>query len=263
MAHLPKVGIEWLELPIRTAGTPAFFGDEPLVTTASTPKDIAALKSRISDRGLRLSSCNVTSGNPLDWKVLDIIKTKLDLAKAFEVELVVGGAGEAESERERDVLLRHLENLGEYARQLGITYCFETHPGLCQHPDSMRELMERLDHPHLKLNFDTGNILYYNENLDVCEALKAVRNHVRHVHLKDTSGRYRDWYFPALGAGGAVDFARVKQLLDEVDYQGPYSLEIEGIEGEPELTLADYESRIAESLAHLRHIGFIRNSSGM
>ena len=27
--------------------------------------------------------------------------------------------------------------------------------------------MERLNHPHLKLNFDTGNVLYYNEGLDV------------------------------------------------------------------------------------------------
>jgi inosose dehydratase len=61
-----------------------------------------------------------------------------------------------------------------------------------------------------------------------------------------------------LGAGGAVDFAHTKELLDEVGYTGPYSLEIEGIQGEPELSLADYQMRLAESLAHLKHCGFLR-----
>lgn len=256
MAHLPKVGIQWLELPIRTAGARAFFGDEPLVTTKSTQNDLEKLKARIADAGLRVCSCNITSGNPLDPKILDIIKTKLELAKTFDVDLVVGGSGEAETQHDREVLYRHLEAIGEYAARLNITYCFETHPGVCQYPDSMRALMDCLNHPHLKLNFDTGNILYYNQNLDVADALKSVRTHVRHVHLKDTNGRFRDWHFPALGAGGAVDFARIKQLLDEIDYAGPYSLEIEGIEGEPELRLADYQNRIAESIAHLRRCGF-------
>jgi inosose dehydratase len=254
--HLPKVGIEWLELPIRTAGTRPFFGDQPLVTTESTLKDIADLKSRIAEAGLRLASCNITTGNPLDPKVLTIIKKKLDLAQVFEVDLVVGGAGEAETETERDVLYQHLQAIGDHAAGLGITYCFETHPGLCQHPDSMRDLMERLRHPHVGLNFDTGNILYYNQNLDVGEALRSVRKFVRHVHLKDTNGQYKAWHFPALGAGGAVDFAQVKHLLDEVGYDGPYSLEIEGIQGEPELALADYQDRIAASLDHLKRCGF-------
>ena len=83
-----------------------------------------------------------------------------------------------------------------------------------------------------------------------------MREHVRHVHLKDTNGRYHDWHFPALGAGGAVDFAGLKHILDEVNYAGPYSLEIEGIAGEPELSLADYQTRIADSLAHLKRCGF-------
>jgi inosose dehydratase len=257
LAHLPKIGVEWLELPIRTAGAPAFFGDEPLVTTDAMPADVTNLRRRIAHAGLRLSSCNVTSGNPLDPKVPEITLKKLNLAASFQVALVVGGAGEAETVAEGEVLYRHLRAIGDHAARLGLVYCFETHPGLCQHPDSMREAMKRLDHPHLKLNFDTGNLLYYNENIDVAEALNQVRDHVRHVHLKDTNGTYREWHFPALGAGGAVDFARVKQLLDEVDYTGPYSMEIEGIEGEPELSLADYQNRIADSVTHLKRCGFL------
>lgn len=259
LEHLPQIGIEWLELPIRTAGAPAFFGDEPLMTTAANSTEIQALKQRIADAGLKVSTCNVTSGNPLDPQVLDITLAKLKLAVEFDVEWIVGGAGEADSETDHETLFRHLMQIGDRAGELGLVYCFETHPGVCQHPDSMRETMERLDHPHLKLNFDTGNVLYYNRDLNVADALKHVREHVRHAHLKDTNGRYQEWHFPALGAGGAVDFAQVKTLLDEVNYTGPYSLEIEGIEGEPEQSLSDYQNRMAESMAHLKSCGYVRN----
>ena len=257
LEHLPQIGVKWLELPIRTAGTPAFFGDDPLITTAASPAEIRELKHRIAGAGLNVSSVNVTSGNPLDPKVLEITLAKLEIAAKFEVELAVGGAGEAETASDRETLFNHLRQIGERAEALGMTYCFETHPGLCQHPDSMIETMHRLDHPRLKLNFDTGNVLYYNENITVPDALKKVREHVRHVHLKDTNGKYREWHFPALGAGGAVDFRSVKALLDEVNYEGPYSLEIEGTLGEPERSLADYENRMAESIAHLKRCGYI------
>ncbi len=37
-----------------------------------------------------------------------------------------------------------------------------------------------------------------------------VKHLVRNVHLKDNRGGFEDWYFPAVGDGGAVDFARVR-----------------------------------------------------
>ena len=48
-----------------------------------------------------------------------------------------------------------------------------------------------------------------NQDLNAGEALKQVRKYVRHMHLKDTNGQYQKWHFPALGEGGAVDFAQV------------------------------------------------------
>jgi L-ribulose-5-phosphate 3-epimerase len=74
--------------------------------------------------------------------------------------------------------------------------------------------------------------------------------------LKDSRGGFEDWYFPALGEGGAVDFARVRQALDGVGFIGPYTIEIEGIGGEPEPGLEERHNRIARSVAHLRACGF-------
>lgn len=257
IARLADSGIRHLEMPIRTANVPTFFGDTPLVTEQSSASEMESVRRHIADAGLAVSSCNVTSGNPQERQVVEVTKKKLDAAAAFSVSLVVGGAGEADTNQDRGTLLEHLVEIGDHAASLGITYCFETHPGLCMHADGMLRTVSELRHAHLRLNFDTGNILYYNDGADVLESLRMVRDHVAHVHLKDTNGVYKAWHFPALGAGGAVDFAAVKQLLDEVEYDGPYSLEIEGIEGEPPLTVEQHQQRIAESIIHLQQCGFI------
>ena len=94
--------------------------------------------------------------------------------------------------------------------------------------------MSDVDHPHVRLNFDTGNIAYYNQGADPCDELEQVKHLVRNVHLKDNRGGFEDWYFPAVGDGGSVDFDAVREILDGVGFAGPYTIEIEGIGGEPE-----------------------------
>lgn len=259
---LPSAGVGYVELPIRTAGVPSFFGDEPLVTTESSLDDLDDVLRRLEAQGLKLSSCNITSGNPLDAAVVGTTMRKLDLASHLGVELVVGGAGEVENDGDLPTLYRHLEQIGDRAGELGIVYCFETHPGLCQHHYGMLETMQALDHLHLRLNFDTGNIHYYNEHVNGEIALAKVCHHVRHMHLKDSEGEFGQWNFPALGDGGAVDFVRVLEIMRPLEFHGPYSLEIEGVANEGELPLETYHQRIVDSLEHLRHCGFFDASAG-
>ncbi|MBT6157493.1 MAG: sugar phosphate isomerase/epimerase [Planctomycetaceae bacterium] len=254
--QMAAAGIHHVELPIRTAGVDSPFGDQPFVTTAATLDDLKDADQLLQRHGVSASSCNVSSGNPLDPEVVAITQRKLDLAKHFGVSLVVGGAGEASSPEELETLHGNLREIGDHAGRLGITYCFETHPGICQHHRGMLDTMQALDHPHLKLNFDTANILYYNENVVSETALAKVCHHVRHIHLKDSQGDFGKWYFPALGRGGAVDFVRVLQLMTTCGFTGPYSLEIEGIAGEGDLPLEAYQQRIVESVEHLRTCGY-------
>jgi inosose dehydratase len=74
--------------------------------------------------------------------------------------------------------------------------------------------------------------------------------------LKDNRGQFEDWYFPAVGDGGAVDFTRVRKILDGVGFEGPYTIEIEGIGGEAEPGLGGRVERIARSVDHLRACGY-------
>jgi inosose dehydratase len=92
--------------------------------------------------------------------------------------------------------------------------------------------------------------------VDVAEELEKVKDLVRNVHVKDSRGRFEDWYFPAVGDGGGVDCARIRQVLDGVGFRGPYAIEIEGIGGEPEPSLEERQERIARSVRHLRACGY-------
>ena len=253
---LAELGIRYLELPIKSSGVPSFFGEQPLLTESSGPADVARVQRVLGAAGISVCSVNVTSGNPLQKSVLSITLQKLRLAAEFGVTLAIGGAGEAANEAEREALLRNLAAIGDEAARLGMVYCFETHPGLCSNANGMLDTMRSLQHDHLQLNFDTGNILYYNAAADVGESLRRVAPFVRHVHLKDTNGRPGEWHFPALGAGGAVDFGAVRQILGACGFDGPFSLEIEGIAGEPPPELSLYRRRIADSLVHLRQCGY-------
>lgn len=256
LAALAGLGIRTLELPIKSSGVPSFFGEQPVLTDSSGAADVARVSRMLADAKCGLCSANVTSGNPLDPMVLEVTLRKLRLAADFGVRLAVGGAGEAATETERSELLRNLALIGDEAARLEMIYCFETHPGVCRNADGMLETMHALQHDHLRLNFDTGNILHYNAGAEVEDSLRRVAPFIRHVHLKDTNGKPGEWHFPALGAGGAVDFGAVRRILDEHHYEGPWSLEIEGIAGEPAPDLPQYRERIADSVAHLRRCGY-------
>ena len=254
--HIRDAGIDLLELNIKNHGVPSFFKETPLLTEASTAEDIAHVKDLLNQHDVKLSSCNITTGNPLDPEVVTKTKLKLDLAHQLGVHLVVGGAGEIEQEADRDTLYQHLREIGDYAGEQGITYCFETHPGICVNAAGMLRTMQDLDHPHLRLNFDTGNINFYNEHANVLESLHEVVTWVKHVHLKDSYCKFKDWNFAALGEAGGVDFLKIRYILEDHNFNGPYSLEIEGIAGEPDLTLEEHHNRVKQSVVYLRECGF-------
>ncbi len=177
-------------------------------------------------------------------------------ARCFGTAICVTGAGQPADVAQRALVLGNLRHLGDTAAELGMTLTLETHKGPTQNATAMLALMDELDHPNVRLNFDTGNIAYYNEGVDPCDELDRVKNLVRSVHVKDNRGGLEDWYFPALGEGGSVDFVRVREILDGVGFTGPYTIEIEGIGGEAEPGLEARHERIARSVRHLRACGY-------
>lgn len=132
----------------------------------------------------------------------------------------------------------------------GVTILIETHPGFAPNAAAALRTMQSVDHPAVRLNFDPANIYYYNHGLDPVEELRQVAPFVAAVHLKDTTGGYQRWDFPALGCG-IVDFAGLLGILKAQRFAGPLTLEVEGREGE-ERTEELIVSRLERSITHLR-----------
>jgi inosose dehydratase len=135
----------------------------------------------------------------------------------------------------------------------GVRIALETHGGLTRNGTLARRLLDAVNHPAVGVNYDTGNIYYYNDDLDPAEDVKLVADRVFHVHLKDTVGGKGEWQFCALGQG-RVNFPGIVDVLQKADFRGPYSLELEGKRGE-DLNRAGQSEVIRASIEYLRRIG--------
>lgn len=233
-AHLAAIGLTNVEI-----GAPA-------------PEAVDALTAELDAAGLTATSllgrCDVQSET-----VVSDFQPTLDAAAKMGVNVIFVSVHAGETDRK--VVYDRLRAIGENAAPAGIKVCLETHPDLAHNGDIARETMQAVDHPNICVNFDTGNVYYYNHNVTAVTEVQKVIEHVGAVHLKDTNGGYRTWNFPALGEG-VVDFKAVFQAVNATGFYGPFTMELEGIEGET-LDEAGVQARVANSLQHLKDIGVI------
>ena len=215
-------------------------------------ESVDALQSELDAHGLTATSllgrCDVQSET-----VVADFQTTLDIASQMGVNIIFVSVHAGDTDR--NVAYDRLRAIGENAAPAGIKVCLETHPDLIHNGDIALETMKAVNHPNICVNFDTGNVYYYNHNVTAVSEVEKVIPHVGAVHLKDTNGGYRTWHFPTLGEG-VVDFKAVFQTLNDAGFYGPFTMELEGIEGE-NLDEAGVQARVAGSLQHLKDIGVI------
>ena len=152
-------------------------------------------------------------------------------------------------------LVNTMRHMADYAADRNVCITLEIHEGATRTGEISLKLIESVDHPNVGINYDTGNVYYYNEGVDPAEDIKHIAEHVVHVHLKDTKGGRGEWKFCALGEG-RVNFPKIIEVLQSVDFRGPYSLEVEGEEGE-DLNQQGCLERLEKSLDYLRQIGLV------
>lgn len=256
--RIGETGIHHLELALRGHNLGGLvIPEEAVVTEKADDATAQAFVDLMARHGVKASGCNVGGGDMRTVEGAELTERRIRFAKRwFDVPVVVSGASQPEDDAQRRAVVANLKRVGDVAAEVGVVVTLETHKGPTQNADAMLRLMEEVDHPAVRLNFDTGNIAYYNAGVDPVDELARVAPLVRNVHLKDNRGQFEDWYFPAVGDGGAVDFRRVREVLDAVGFTGPYTIEIEGIQGEPEPGPEGRVERVRRSVDHLRECGY-------
>jgi sugar phosphate isomerase/epimerase len=231
-AHLESIGIRHVEIPVPAADA------------------VEATLTRLAKHGLSATSLNCRCDLTQEPESM---RESLEIGRRMEVPIFFVSAKAGEMPKPE--AYRRLRARAEIAAEYDITLSLETHPDLGENAGEARATLYAVDHPNLGWNLDTANLYYYNQNIDAVEQARKGADMITSVHLKDTNGGYRCWWFPALGEG-IVEFAGVFQVLNERGFHGPFTFELEGIQGET-LDEAATQERVTRSLQHLKNLGVV------
>jgi L-ribulose-5-phosphate 3-epimerase len=232
--HLPTLGIRHVEMPI-----PAF-------------GEVVDTRKRLESHGLSVASfqgsCPIA-----DPGVVSLLAAQCEVCKAFGSHRLFVSVKAGDLDKE--IVYDRLRAAGDEAARSDVFIMLETHPDLVTNGDVGARTMAGVNHPNVRINFDTANIYYYNQATDAVSELRKILPFVEGVHLKDTDGGYQKFHFPALGTG-VVDFPAVIRLMTDRGYDGPFTMELEGTSG-VEKTAEEQVAYVAESAGYLRKIGLL------
>ena len=204
-----------------------------------------------------------------------IIKRRIDFAEALGTDTIVMGchhhalsppggsatvADNAETRAAREAVYGILRDTGQYAAGKGVRVALEIHGLLMSSADEALRTMREVGLSNVGVNFDTANILFYNEDRPAkycLEAIAALARHITHVHLKDiVRGKTReDHVLPRLGQG-EVDFRGVFDTLHGAGFTGPFSFEVETFHKATESDdIAAYQADVLHSIEYVKSLG--------
>lgn len=152
------------------------------------------------------------------------LASDLEIARPI-VTSTLGGRIDDWEER-RDRLVRCISDWATVAAEYDGIFGFEPHVGGIIHtPERAQWLLEAVDHPNLKLNFDYSH--FELMDIPLAEALAQLIPHAVGVHVKDVQGRYPTFNF-LLPGEGTLDYADYLRQLQANGYDGPITVEISG-----------------------------------
>lgn len=117
------------------------------------------------------------------------------------------------------------------AERYGVAIGIEPHQSISKTTEGLLRIASLVDHPLLRVNYDTGNAFLAGE--DPYTGLRAVLDRVVHVHAKDISiqhaeeekGKVTGTPVGCACGDGVIDWARVVAILSEVEFDGVLSVE--------------------------------------
>lgn len=176
------------------------------------------------------------SGNrrfPIGSKIIEVRDKGITLIKQairFSIDLgirVIQLAGYDEYYNESDKItannfLDAILECADYAAQYDVMLAFETMD--TEHLDTIKKAMfyvNKVKSPWLNIYPDIGNLS--SRKVDIRSDFLAGQDHIVAIHLKDT----RENEFRRVEFGeGIVDFIGFFRLLDEIQYKGPFVVEM-------------------------------------
>ena len=233
--HLPSVGVHYLFLAV------------------PKPEEVEALEKKLADHNLTALVLRGDTDLGRESSVEELAKQLETCQKMGVKHMFLSPKHTGVS---KEVACDRLRKAGDFAQKYGVTIVLETHPDLGNNGDAHVETMRRINHPNVRVNFDTGNITFYNTGLDAATELKKCIDYVATMEVKDHDGKLQSWNFPVLGTG-VVNFPAVLKVLEEHHFKGPVTIEVEGFHGVV-LDEAQTKKYIGDSAAYIKSLANFR-----
>jgi len=163
-----------------------------------TPDYAAALAERLKQANLKAFAFSGHVDLTREDEADDFLK-KMELAAAIGCKVINTNAGPAAG---LDSFRRHLRKVIDRAEKLELTVCLESHGDIIGTAKNAAALFRKINHPLIRMNYDTGNTYYYSKGAAAVEddVLYALE-YLAYVHIKDIHIDGDRAYYRPLGMG--------------------------------------------------------------
>jgi sugar phosphate isomerase/epimerase len=203
------------------------------------------VKQLAQDYGLQLLAMEQPSQDPA--------KMEKAFQAAAEIGIPIVNCGPGGKTGDESTFQQSVDSIGklaDMAAKYGVTLCVKAHVGAAIYntPTTLR-LMEAITSPAFGIDMDPSHIYRANEN--PVDAIAAVIDRVKHVHIRDCKGRQQGPGKPEDQANGRgdIDLVGYIRVLHEHGYNGPLDLEVIGAK---EYSLEQCCTIAAESRGHMQ-----------
>jgi inosose dehydratase len=159
-------------------------------------------------------------------RLRDTIDLAAELAQEGEQPIAASLVGGREEmwDTHKEILAERVRALGEYAASRGVILAVEPHCGTALPlPDQVLWLLERVNHPAVRLNFDISHFDIRGIGIDEC--VPQMVPYSVHTHVKDQRGLYPHHEFLTPGSG-PFDFVHYLTAMHEAGYTGFIGMEV-------------------------------------
>ena len=225
--HIAALGYDGIEIAVLPGWTTAIDGLD-----AAERKRILKL---VNDKGLTISAvsghASLLEADPAaNAANLQRLKDAIDLAVEWAqdgrvpyVNTLSGGRSE-NWEAQKELFAERLRPAAEYAQAKGVVLAMEPHvDGLVDMPDRTVIILEMVDSPALKVNFDISH--FDIMGMPTEESVSILAPYSVHTHVKDQRGRYPNYEFLTPGEGD-FDYVDYLTVMQKYGYDGFINAEV-------------------------------------
>ena len=225
--HIAQLGFDGMELAVG----PRFITELSTLDTAERKRIAGLLKQHNLALPALAAHSSLMETDPDAhaqnmWRLKGAADLGVELAHGDSppaINTTSGGQPEAWDDQ-KQLLAERVGELVEYTQTLGVTVAMEPHiGGLIDTPDKVLDLLNLVDSPYLKVNFDISHFDIIG--IPTEESVAALAPHSAHTHVKDQRGLAPDFEFLIPGEG-PFDYVNYLKLMQQHGYDGFITAEV-------------------------------------